>query len=142
MVIDRSRILKRCSEEGKSVTPQRIMILEELTNHNDHPTAYQLQFILKKNGHSINISTIYRVLDFWIEMRFIHKAESNNTYVVCPDPHSNHLHVLLHCSGCSRIAERCKTSSQLATPEDLNFFTTEGQVVELQGLCNNCVVTN
>ena len=78
------------------------------------------------------------MLDFWINTGVVHKVESNNTYLVCNDSHTDHFHVLLHCTSCDNIEESCKNSNKLSIPNINKFTPEEGQVIELHGLCNNC----
>ncbi|MDC9727282.1 MAG: Fur family transcriptional regulator [Candidatus Thioglobus sp.] len=137
-MIDTDKILSKCAQFGKSATQQRMAIIKELSGSKNSISAYDLLAQLKKQGHAFNISTIYRVLDFWIELGLIHKIESNNTYLVCNDSHHNHFHVLFHCLGCETVEESCKLSKQAMLPNMQSFKPKENQVIELQGLCKNC----
>ncbi len=137
-MIDRLTLISKCKESGKSVTPQRLDIVEELSKLNTSISAYDLLERLNNHGHSFNISTIYRVLDFWIDVGVVHKVDSNNTYLICNDSHVDHFHVLLHCDSCETVEESCKTSNQVSIPNIQKFTPKKGQVIELHGLCSNC----
>ncbi len=137
-MIDKGYLLSKCREAGKSATPQRFGIVEELSSSENAISAYELLERLNKKGNSFNISTIYRVLDFWVDIGVVHKIESNSTYLVCNDSHKNHFHVLLHCTKCNSIEESCQLSKQLQLPSTYNFSPNNSQVIELQGLCTNC----
>ncbi|WP_241630666.1 transcriptional repressor, partial [Rosenbergiella nectarea] len=51
--------------------------------------------------------TVYRALDFLLEQAFIHRVESNNSYVVCPHfDHPSHSSMLLICDQCASVTER------------------------------------
>ena len=78
-MIDKSELLSRCVNAGKSVTPQRMAIIKQLSKLSHGVSAYDLLAQVNTAGHEFNISTIYRVLDFWTEMGVVHKIESNNT---------------------------------------------------------------
>ena len=95
-MIERSELISKCLDSGRSATPQRISIVDELNHSGKNLSAYDLLGRLKDKGQAFNISTIYRVLDFWIEMDVVHKIDSSNTFLMCNDSHTNHFHVLLH----------------------------------------------
>ncbi len=137
-MIDKLKLISKCKESGKSITPQRFDIIEELSKLNTSISAYGLLERLNNNGHSFSISTIYRVLDFWIDVGIVHKVESNNTYLICNDSHTDHFHVLLHCSNCESVEESCKTSNKVSIPNVQKFTPKKGQVIELHGLCSSC----
>lgn len=139
-MIDKSELLNRCSKAGKSVTPQRMAIIKQLSKSSHGISAYDLLAQVNAAGHEFNISTIYRVLDFWGEMGVVHKIESNNTYLICNDSHDNHLHILFHCIKCHEIEESCQFSKQISIPDNKKFIAKKNQVVELQGLCSGCKI--
>jgi len=113
-------------------------IIDELCASKKNLSAYDLRSSLKDKGHSFNISTIYRVLDFWIDVGVVHKMDSSNTYLVCNDSHTDHFHVLLHCTSCKSVEESCQLSAQLSLPESNKFAVNDSQAVELNGLCKKC----
>jgi Fur family zinc uptake transcriptional regulator len=137
-MIDKARLIAKCKEAGKSITVQRLDIIEELSNLDSSVSAYDLLEYLNNKGHSFNISTIYRVLDFWIDIGVVHKVESNNTYLICNDSHLDHFHVLLHCDNCQSVEESCEISNKVSIANNQKFTPKKGQVIELHGLCNNC----
>ena len=113
-------------------------IIDELFSSGKNLSAYDLRDSLKDKGHSFNISTIYRVLDFWIDVGAVHKMDSSNTYLVCNDNHTDHFHVLLHCTSCKAVEESCQLSAQLSLPKSNKFVVNGSQTVELNGLCKKC----
>ena len=139
-MIDKSELLNRCTKAGKSVTPQRMAIIKQLSKSSHGVSAYDLLEQVNAAGHEFNISTIYRVLDFWTEMGVVHKIESNNTYLVCNDSHNNHLHILFHYTKYHEIEKSCQFSKQISIPDNKKFIAKKNQVVELQGLCSGCKI--
>ena len=138
LMISKTQLISKCLESGRSATPQRMSIIDELCTARKNLSAYDLRDSLKNKGSSFNISTIYRVLDFWIDVGVVHKMESSNTYLVCNDSHTNHFHVLLHCTSCKSVEESCQVSAMLSLPTSNKFKVSGGQAVELNGLCKNC----
>ena len=57
-----------CVKNKKSLTPTRLLIIKTLFNHTKPQSAYELQNQINNNKVNINISTIYRVLEFWIKI--------------------------------------------------------------------------
>lgn len=137
-MIDINKLLAKCAQAGKSATPQRISIIQSLSELNHSISAYDLLARLKSQGHGFNVSTIYRVLDFWIELGLVHKIESNNTYLVCSDSHEHQFHVLLHCTSCNSVQESCQASQQASFSGAKDFSPQLGQVIELKGVCQQC----
>tara|TARA_B100001167_G_scaffold20491_1_gene10847 strand:- start:95 stop:511 length:417 start_codon:yes stop_codon:yes gene_type:complete len=137
-MIKRSELTSKCLDSGRSATPQRMTIIDALDSSGKNLSAYELLDLLNNKGQLFNISTIYRVLNFWIEMGIVHKIDSSNTYLICNDKHTNHFHVLLQCSNCKSVEESCQISTQFSSPESSKFSIKDGQVIEFLGLCNNC----
>ena len=137
-MIKRSELTSKCLDSGRSATPQRMTIIDALDSSGKNLSAYELLDLLNDKGQLFNISTIYRVLNFWIEMGIVHKIDSSNTYLICNDKHTNHFHVLLQCSNCKSVEESCQISTQFSSPESSKFSIKDGQVIEFLGLCNNC----
>ena len=74
MAIDKVKLAEKISSAGKTVTPQRITIFRALELVGEPITAYELRDLTNSwSDESFNISTIYRVLDFWVELGLIHK---------------------------------------------------------------------
>ena len=139
MAIDSSRLIHEVSSVGKTLTPQRLAIYRALETAKDPLTAYELKDQVNHlSKESFNISTIYRVLDFWTELGLIHKIDSSNTFIVCNDEHRNHVHVLQHCTQCQSVKESCEISSLMKMPESASFLIDTHQVIEIQGKCAKC----
>ena len=139
MAIDSSRLIQEVSSVGKTLTPQRLAIYRALEIAKKPLTAYELKDqVNHQSNESFNISTIYRVLDFWTELGLIHKIDSSNTFIVCNDDHRNHVHVLQHCTQCQSVKESCEISSLIKMPESASFHIDTHQVIEIQGQCAKC----
>lgn len=140
-MIDREHLAARCLSAHKTLTPQRMQILEALSQSQEPCSAYALKDNLARDGLDYNISTIYRVLEFWESLQIVHKLTSNNTYVLCQDEHAEHVHVIQHCQRCAATVEDCETSQALQLPKTFpndGFQADLSQVIELTGLCQQC----
>ena len=136
MAIDSVRLIDEVGVSRKTLTPQRLAIYRALEAAKEPLTAYELQQQVRhQSDESFNISTIYRVLDFWIELGLIHKIDSLNKFIVCNDEHRNHVHVLQRCTQCQSVKESCEISSLIKMPQSASFHIDTHQVIEIQGQC-------
>jgi Fur family zinc uptake transcriptional regulator len=139
MVIDNKTLLKRLTTQRKTLTPQRLQIYRTLEDRGEPLSAYELQECVNRQlDESLNISTIYRVLDFWTALGYIHKIDSANKFVTCTDEHTNHIHVLQHCTECQRVEESCEISRLIKMPSNTEFKADTNQVIEILGRCSDC----
>ena len=107
-IIKTEELLNICLENKKSLTPSRTLVIKTLSRHTKPRSAYDLQDeINKQENTKLNISTIYRVLDFWINIGMIHKISSINKYLVCLTPNEKHTHMLNFCTVCEKVVETC-----------------------------------
>ena len=81
-IISTENLLDYCLKNKKSLTPSRTLVIKTLSKHKKPISAYELRDEINNNGDvSINISQIYRVLDFWIDLGLVHKfLQSINFY--------------------------------------------------------------
>ena len=138
MAIDNARLMAKCATAHKTITPQRLCILQALPDNGRPMTAYSLRDQLMADSKRYNISTIYRVLDFWVSLGVVHKIDSTSAYMRCQDDHDHHLHVIQLCTECQSVEEACAVSQALTLPSQPGFQPTPNQVIELKGLCKDC----
>jgi Fur family ferric uptake transcriptional regulator len=120
------------------MTPQRRVILEELGETAEHPTADQLYERVRRRLPRISLGTVYRNLDLLADRGLIGKIE------VGPGPRrfdaraERHHHVV--CLGCGRIADVPPGVLEAAEPDlcDVEGFKVVGCRVELLGYCPEC----
>ena len=135
-------LINYCFRKKKSLTPSRTLIIKTLSKYSKPKSAYELHEELNKNSSSkINISTVYRVLEFWIELGLIHKISSINKFLLCLAPNEKHTHMLNFCTKCEKVIETCNQKMGLnfkkGTAElDLNFNSSN--TVEIPVTCSNC----
>lgn len=93
----------------------------------------------EKNNESINLVTIYRVLEQFEKMHIVHRSQ-NGGFTLCSVQDHGHHHVLLSCSNCGTIEER--TDSELCRQENRIAkdagFVPKHHVSEILGLCRSC----
>ena len=137
----KNKALQLCLEAREIITPNRASILDLLIKKNKPLAAYELKEMLKDNNKGLNISTIYRVLDFWIKMKVVHKLSILNKYVLCSNPDEVHTHITNICTKCSSVVETCNENMGLNLKEstkNMGVALTPDLNVEIPVLCANC----
>ena len=135
-------LLNYCLKKKKSLTPSRTLIIKTLAKYKKPISAYELRDEINKNKDlRINISQIYRVLEFWIDLGLIHKISSINKFLLCVTPDEKHIHMLNYCTVCEKVYETCNEQMGLNLKKstaklDLVFNTTRS--VEIPVICPQC----
>ena len=85
-------------------------------------------------------SVIYRALDFLMAHGLVHRLESLNAYVGCPQPERSHRGRFLICDGCGHVAEFDSPAlrTAIADQADHQGFAVRDETVEVRGLCRRC----
>ena len=76
--------VKRCIDLKSTLTPNRIRLLDIMIETKKPLSAYEIKDYINKNGNNLNISTIYRVLEFWCKTGVIHKISSLINFLLVP----------------------------------------------------------
>ena len=141
-VISTEMLLEHCIKQKKSLTPSRSLVIKTLSKNQKPKSAYDLlKEINDKEKTNLNISTIYRVLDFWMNLGLIHKITAINKYIVCLTPNEKHTHMLNFCTICEKVVETCSEKMGLnleQSTKKLNLSIDNGQSVEIPVICSEC----
>lgn len=136
-VEDMLRLLRTSKER---VTVGRRAVLRTLAEAKMPMTAITILVALKKQGVTLNKTTVYRELKF-LESKNIIRAvqfdERNKRYELTPDTHKHHL----ICTGCKRIEDVVLDHDldhveQKVTQE--KKFKVQRHALEFYGLCGEC----
>ena len=132
---------KICLEQGLRFTPIRQKVLKIIWDNHNAIKAYDILEQLQLEDRSAKPPTAYRALDFLLEHGFIHRIESLNAYIGCPNPEHNHHFQLLICNECGLVQEMEEPElSALVDKTVSNYqFQIQHQVVEVHGICKDCV---
>lgn len=131
----------RCEAAAVRLTPARWAVYAELVASERPLSAYELIAIQEdRQERKIAPLTVYRHLDFLIDVGLVHKIESAHTYVPCGHPDHGHESQYLLCSSCGRAdeVESEKLQELLSDMADKHGFKTTKSVVEVTGLCMEC----
>ena len=124
------------------MTHQRELILEELGNCHNHPTADALYERIKKKLPRISLATVYRNLEILSEAGMIRKLEISGRQKRFDKEIEQHDHIF--CVLCRRVDDIKFDQSRLVSlkEEDSQGYKISGCRVEFFGVCPKCQAKN
>jgi Fur family transcriptional regulator, zinc uptake regulator len=129
-----------CREKGLRFTGIRRRVLELVWASHKPIGAYEILDRLNRQGKRAAPPTVYRALEFLIEAELVHRLDSLNAFIGCPDPGSSHAGQFLICRQCRSVAELDddEISGLVGRKAADHGFTAVRQMVEIEGLCPHC----
>jgi len=132
-----------CGVRGARLTALRRRVLELIWQSHQPVGAYDLLDILKSERRNAQPPTVYRALDFLLQMGLVHRIESLNAFIGCCVPDTAHSSQFMICSDCGAAAEIIdkrleKAITGLAKEAG---FSVHHRIVEVAGHCPNCRVS-
>ena len=84
--------------------------------------------------------TVYRALDFLLELGLIHRIESMNAFVGCNTPEQRHEGQFFICNNCGTFIElhSIQINNAISHSAEQNDFEIQQQTIEIIGLCSEC----
>ena len=134
------RAAQLCEGRGARLTRLRRDVLALVWRGHEPVGAYPILDALRRSHRGAAPATVYRALDFLIEHGLIHRIESLNAYVGCPQPERPHVSQFLICGECSATAELddpAIAAAVLRRAGELGF-AVERQTIEVRGACPRC----
>ena len=132
---------ERCARSGARLTPIREAVLTLIWDGHKPVGAYQiveqLPLLLGKN---VQAPSVYRAIDFLLELGLIHRIASLNAFIGCPFPGSEHSNLFMICNNCGAVAEVGDEgiNAMIADTIRKTGFRPTSQTIELTGLCPAC----
>ncbi len=138
-----ARATQLCEEQKARLTPARVQVLRLIWQSHRPLGAYQiLDLLAQQSGRRVLPPTVYRALDFLLEMGLVHRIASLNAFIGCPFPGNRHHEIFLICRECGSAAE-CSSDSltgAITATAKRAQFQPESQSVEVVGLCPQCAL--
>ena len=133
-----------CKQQGARLTPVRRRVLELIWANHKPTGAYELLPQLAADGFNSAPPTVYRALDFLLELGLIHRISSLNAFIGCDHPGSSHPTGFFICRQCGDATELpAQQLSALAQElSSLLGVLVESETHELTGLCGRCRKTS
>jgi Fur family transcriptional regulator, ferric uptake regulator len=123
---------------------QREALLDLLKEQSTPITIEQLDDLVKKRNLSINLSTIYRVLDAFLKHDMIEKTFNvpAQSYVI-ELKHSHHRHYLI-CLDCQKMIpiHHCPMHDIVEQIEKEQNFHVSAHQLEIYGYCSECIMNH
>jgi Fur family zinc uptake transcriptional regulator len=129
---------KVCEQKGLRLTPLRAAVLRIIARSNRPLGAYALLVLLQEEvGRKHTPPTIYRALEFLLEIGSILRVESRNAYILRDRPGSP---VLFLCDTCdSSLAIESPGLADLIESNAATLkFHIARPVIECSGTCDRC----
>ena len=128
-----------CQQRGKRFTALRRRVFELVWQQHKPIGAYEVLEKLQRDGRAAP-PTVYRALDFLLELGLVHRIASLNAFVGCVHPEYPHDGQFLICKSCHAFAELdtpliTTAIEQSAADAD---FEVHQHTVEIMGLCPRC----
>jgi Fur family zinc uptake transcriptional regulator len=129
-----------CHQQGLRLTDIRRRVLELVWDSHAPAKAYEILGQLHKENPRAAPPTVYRALDFLLEVGLVHRIESCNAYVGCGNPATPHGGQFLICNKCHAVAEIDDPQiTRLLSQEAAQLnFKADQQTVEIHGICPEC----
>lgn len=134
------RVKAYCDANNHRATPMRLEILALILAHPDVVKAYEVLADLQKiRGHAAP-PTVYRALDFWVEVGVLHRTEALNGYVYCAHFDHPHASLIFNCQRCQKI-EEIEAPQMVSLLNDFcsaRAFIPQEEPLVVRGICQAC----
>ncbi|MCH7822082.1 MAG: transcriptional repressor [Proteobacteria bacterium] len=129
-----------CRDSGLRFTALRRRVLALVWESHKPIGAYGILAGLRDDGRRAAPPTVYRALEFLIEAGLVHRLDSLNAFIGCPDPGRMHTGQFLICRDCRTVTELADSDIEGLVAEKAKQlgFTAVRQILEIEGLCKRC----
>ena len=136
---------QNCKQHGGRLTKKRKQILQLLLEKAQPLSAYELADLYHEvTKEKIPAMSVYRMLDFLIEFKLVHKLSSTNKFLACAHIACDHVHQtpqFLICDDCDSVSEigiDNKLIHALEKSIQAKHFQLTSPQLELHGVCEDC----
>lgn len=129
-----------CESQGVRFTHLREKVYALLLDMQGAVGAYDLLDALKETESSAKPATVYRTLDFLLDLGLIHRLESSNAFVACHHFGCSHPVQFLICDECGDVREIQSSGLKETLDKQAHEFgfKISKQTIEAHGTCLNC----
>lgn len=130
-----------CLQRGVRLTPIRQQVLSLVLQAGTPIKAYDLLAKITPGTASMSPPTVYRALDFLVEIGLVHKLEGMNAFIACNHHHTH------HSASAFVVCPQCKQAAELPIEPITTFlgamlakadFTQTPQHIEITTICQQC----
>jgi Fur family zinc uptake transcriptional regulator len=142
--MSKAETMKKLSEDTDlKITDLRKDILDIILSAKKPLSAYDVLDLLKTKRTNAKPPTVYRVIEYFVEKKVIHRVETTNKFVGCSqlDNFKTKYHGILF------LCQECGNSFELVDDEFLaalksfskkHHFSVNESLVEVKGVCQQC----
>ena len=137
----KNKAIDICIKNNESITPNRLLILDILSATKLPISAYDIHAIVKEKGKNLNISYVYRVIEFWAQLKVLHKISFLNKYILCDNTEEKHTHITNICTSCLTVIETCNKAMGLnleKSYKNLGLILSPNMNIEIPVICESC----
>ena len=149
MSVDIEQIIKKsrevCASAGTKLTHKRKNVLMVLLASATPLSAYEIVDRYKTQfQESLPVMSVYRMLDFLIQEKLVHKLETAGQYMSCAHIACDHQHEtpqFLICDRCGSVKEvgiKKPIIEELERSIQSTGFMLAQKQLELHGVCEHC----
>lgn len=140
------QIKRLCEQRHVRLTPQRLAVLQLISQCEQSISAYDLLHLLRQSSSPhAKPSTIYRALNFLLAQGFIHRIASTNRFTLCQHFYElSHNFVFFICNNCKQVTEQTTKDIEkiLQDMAKITGFIMSNKIIEAHGLCTKCINMN
>jgi Fur family ferric uptake transcriptional regulator len=129
---------------GLRATRQRTLIAEQLTRSQGFHSAQDLHIELRRQGHRIGLSTVYRHLQRLAEVGavdVVHTGDGETVYRRC-DTHTHHHHLVCRSCGQTQEVEGPEIEAWADRVAAKAGFVDIEHTIEIFGRCGSCAAND
>ncbi len=128
-----------CQSRRQRFTALRRRVFELVWQQHRPIGAYEVLELMQRDGRTAP-PTVYRALDFLLDIGLVHRIASLNAYVGCVQPHQPHEGQFFICETCRSYAELdvAAINEAIAESAAAHGFSVHRHTVEIMGLCPRC----
>ncbi|MFT6388822.1 MAG: Fur family zinc uptake transcriptional regulator [Cellvibrionaceae bacterium] len=136
-----------CQEQGAKLTQLRKQVLLLIWQNHKPLGAYTLiDMLAQSEQRRVAPPTVYRALEFLLELGLIHRINSLNAYIGCTNPQlhqdqaqasTNYFFICSQCNDSQEIISPLLANNIRGACEDIDFLPQQ-QWLEVTGLCKQC----
>lgn len=136
---------KDCQQRKLRLTPKRENVLRVVLASTQPLSAYEVIDAYEAQfKEPLPAMTVYRILNFLLDVELIHRLETCNQYLACNHIACDHDHAptqFLICDECRQVQELSlsqQTIRELHDNAQRCGFVFQQQQIELHGVCSDC----
>ncbi len=132
-------LVSQLGKQGYRMTPQRLMILEQVEQAEGHVSAEEIFQRIRERYPNLNISTVYRTLELLKGLRLVTETDMGDGRVRFHAIGKGHHHHLV-CSVCGKVIDldEAELEPLSALLKQRHGFRAELHHLAIFGRCTDC----